>query len=435
MDDHSLKWRGFKVHELQEKLAERGLPKSGIKSDLIARLEKYEEQYSPKPTPPVSPPPPPEIPYARDSHRPAENGRSGHRRDQSLNNRSASPFARSRISGGARTYERQIRRERGRERSRTPSRSSSFSSRRRQSRNDHYSPREITSPAENNPTEAELEAICWDNFNKPKGDRKVLQRRATIEAEFDGKTSEFKIKKEADIERLEKKYRKDISAFVQERDEKLDALEKDELLFSEKDKRWVSAFRKLKNLRAARGLATWPNDFDPDRRGHHRPPLPGSINSESAASTIHSHGFPAVSTLKRKASESMTASPTLETPNKRLHDEKDYIHTKSGPIPIRPLSDSNIENTPIISTLSSSTPFIFLPESSCKVKGENIEHMRTMINKRGYDYEAVRADDTGYFIPFEESEKGKNDAKTFHNWYDKELFKGKVMHLQIYNYE
>ncbi|KAE8451137.1 hypothetical protein EG329_004809 [Mollisiaceae sp. DMI_Dod_QoI] len=419
MDRYDTNWKTFQVAELKEALKERALPISGLKVDLIGRLEKYDEERRP-----VAPRAPP-------ARSPNE-----------------VPLERPRFPSGGHAYD---RRE-GRVRTPSPYRSRTEL---------QYTPRRVSSLPKQNLDEAELEQICRENF-MPKQDCPTgPERRASIKAEFEVKATESKIKRDAAIERIEKKYQKEMTALEKDRDVEAKALEAEIRAHFEKQRNWGPAFYQLKELRAARGLSTHPNDYDPNNPFRRRaPPTRASPISKSTATVTFNTSRP--TPLKRRVSEMAATTASSESANKRPREDghpkpspshpqgrredghpksspshpqerRQDGHPKSSPIPTRLRAESLIENIPIRPQLSKQ-PYIFIDNSDIRVLSENVDLFRHMITKRGYGFKTVRADDTGYFIVFEDSEQGIMDAQLCHNWFDGEVIGSKVMRMQLFNY-
>ncbi|KAL2063289.1 hypothetical protein VTL71DRAFT_5094 [Oculimacula yallundae] len=112
-------------------------------------------------------------------------------------------------------------------------------------------------------SEAELADILFANYIPPQTDGPAFQRRAKIKAEHDVKLDEAKAKKDAAMKRLIAKYNNEVDKLKVERDGKFEELDRELTSKQEKSRLWNPAFTRLKALREARGKLTYIRDFAP----------------------------------------------------------------------------------------------------------------------------------------------------------------------------
>jgi len=183
------------VSALKQKCEERGLPKTGLKADILNRLREHDEKFRPQEQPP--------------SH-----------------HCSSTP---------ARDHSRHVQ---GRE-STTPRRSEGAT------RRDKELPRRSRAESPGRLTEAELERILRDNYLPRENDPTGRDRHTTIMTEYNVKLREVRNKRDEVITKAETKYKKDAAKLSKEKDDKLNELEKEVAPKREKRKNWAIAFKEL----------------------------------------------------------------------------------------------------------------------------------------------------------------------------------------------
>jgi hypothetical protein len=169
-------WSDLTVSALKKKCAERGLPKSGVKVDLLNRLREHDEKYSRSAAP--------EPPGRHYDHYHVQYGR-GERSSQDVP-RMASTMGHP--SEGT------VRRDQG------------------------HSTGDRANTA--GPTEGEFEQILRDNYLTFENDPKGQVRKSTTLAEYNLNFEEAKKKRDATITKAETKFKNDMTKLEKDRQEK-----------------------------------------------------------------------------------------------------------------------------------------------------------------------------------------------------------------------
>jgi len=95
-------------------------------------------------------------------------------------------------------------------------------------------------------TETQLEQMCRENYLPYAKDANGRERRAAIEAEHQFKYNDSLKKRDAAITRANSKHAKDVVGYTAEKDEKLEALKKEVATRQEKNRKWSPAFNQLR---------------------------------------------------------------------------------------------------------------------------------------------------------------------------------------------
>ncbi|KAH7391284.1 hypothetical protein BKA64DRAFT_746849 [Cadophora sp. MPI-SDFR-AT-0126] len=323
-------------------------------------------------------------------------------------------------------------------------------------------------------SEAELADILVANYTPFEPDRNGYDRRAKIRAEHDVKFDEARKKKDTAIAKATTKFNTEVDKLKVEREGELQELESDLQARREKDQRWNPAFARLKSLREARGLQIHPRDFAPrasynNHMNHQNqtyrpaPQLPPP-NTHSASPPQSFSSSTSTPTLKRKPTSPLRphyqrqdreAAPTAAhspTPNvKRTCSDRARSHqalpsssqsTSQSPNlqpPFPPPSPSPHNLTspthPLLPTLTH-LPYIFLPTtnnmtlSDVKALLAECPHTHAQV----HDLQ-IRADQTGHFLIFEESERGEGVAERCLAFFDGERMDGSPVAMELHRRE
>ncbi|CZR55096.1 uncharacterized protein PAC_04982 [Phialocephala subalpina] len=424
-------WRALTVVDLKVACKDKHIPTSGLKQDLIARLEEHDRTNRPAPRP-IAPAFTP--PRGHDIYRP--------KREESRGNPNGLPLAGHRFaSGGHRA-----------ERARTPSPRRASGTYNRQENPDLRKsgegwniddtpsrlrnraadpPRHVSNVAFDPLREAELEAICRENYF----DRDIEGRRATIKAEFNLKSGELVKKREAAIAKIESKHKAELTIIEKDRDIKTEALEAEIRNYGSRKNAFGHAFSELKSLRADRGLTSHPADFAPGTTAYNPPHTAPVSVAESSAPIKPSTS----SALKRKASDMIPSTPSSSDSNKRPRDDSSSARKVSITLPMHPMADrvprgpsgGAIENTPIKPQLAG-IPYVLLPAADVEMLASSIGHLKNILSKNDCWFTEVRGDSTGFYIVFGESDRGKSEAARCHRSLNGKDFFGRTMHLELH---
>jgi hypothetical protein len=190
-------WHELTASALKKKCEERGLPKSGVKVDLLNRLREHDEKYRPQPEQDPAP-----LRRHSDHYRPQYDdrgqGSSPGNVPRDLSTMRQQPAGDVRID-------------------------------RRQS----------------TLTEGELEQICRDNYLPYESDRAGTGRKTEILTEYNLKAEETKKKRDAAISKVETKYKNEMAKLDKDKKEKLDQLDREIAPKLEKQRIWGPAFAQL----------------------------------------------------------------------------------------------------------------------------------------------------------------------------------------------
>ncbi len=181
-----IQWERLTVSALKMKCEERGLPKSGLKADLLNRLHEHDEKFPARLPPPEAQPPR----LHADCYRPQYENGFGQGR---------SPGDVQHIAGTTRQRpEEDVQRDH------------------QQSHN---------SGVGTSQTEAELEQICRDNYLPHESDRGGRVRKTEILAEYNMRSEDAKQKRDVSISKAETKYKNDMAKLDKDREQKLNQLD------------------------------------------------------------------------------------------------------------------------------------------------------------------------------------------------------------------
>ncbi|KAF8851570.1 hypothetical protein BDZ45DRAFT_808206 [Acephala macrosclerotiorum] len=347
MDNRNTDWRALTVVDLKAACKLKYIPTSGLKQDLIARLEEHNRTN--RPAPPLTIP-------AYTSPRGHDVYRS--KREESEPRMSREAWNIDDTPTGPRNRQADTARR-------------------------------VSNPL----NEAKLEVICRENY-VPKD---IEGRRATIQAEFSLKVDELKKKRDAAIAKIEGKHKTEFTSLEKESNIKTEALEAELRTYGSRKHAFSHAYTQLKSLRASRGLSSHPNDFAPDASPYL--PAPHNAPASKAESSATVKPSPA-STLKSKAIGVVPTAPASSEPNERPHEDPASDREISITLPVRPMADraprgpgSVIEDTPIRPQLDGK-PYVFLSaaDADCKFK-------------------EIRVDITGFYMIFHSDYMGKSDAE------------------------
>lgn len=129
-------------------------------------------------------------------------------------------------------------------------------------------------------------------------------------------------------------------------------------------------------------------------------------------------------TIERKSND----SNSVASPNKRPRrlSEHDFDN-----VPRVPRAELLIEHNSVQPKVAGK-PHIFIP--SARAVGANIHHMEQMLKRAGFSVGTVlvRADRTGYFLVFEDSEKGKRRARDCFDRFQGRKFKRLTMRMKLF---
>lgn len=202
-----IQWEGLTVSALKAKCEERGLPKSGLKADLLNRLREHDEKF-PARLPPSEAQPPRRH---ADRYRPQYENGFGQGR---------SPGNVQHVAGTTRQQpEGDVQRDQ------------------QQSYN---------SGVGTSQTEAELEQICRDNYLPHEPDRGGRIRKTEILTEYNMRSEDAKQKRDVSISKAETKYKNDMAKLDKDIEKKLNQLENEIAPKLEKQKTWSKAFAQLR---------------------------------------------------------------------------------------------------------------------------------------------------------------------------------------------
>ncbi|KAK0118031.1 hypothetical protein ONS95_012341 [Cadophora gregata] len=326
-------------------------------------------------------------------------------------------------------------------------------------------------PAVMHLSEEQLADILFANCTPFEPDRNGYDRRAKIRAEHDVKLDEARKKKDSAIARALTKYNTEVDKLKVEREGKYCDLESDLSARREKDQRWNPAFARLKGLREARGLQTRPRDFAVRARS-------SDINHQIQRYYPSSQLSPPISrrpvsppralmplasapTLKRKPTspraqyqsyerDTSTASTHSLGPNAKrsCSDTSRYFPPLSSTskdnrppeffTPLSKISPATQQQTSPISLVPAIThlPYIFLPASNnmtfTDVKALLAECPHTYAKTSDIE---IKADETGYFMTFEDGERGEEMAVRFHNFFDGQRMDGTPVIMELHKRE
>ena len=139
-------------------------------------------------------------------------------------------------------------------------------------------------------------------------------------------------------------------------------------------------------------------------------PPPSAPKGPSAKNALRSHLPPSAPLLAHSASSGSVHTPAL-------------LSTHAAP--------PSIEEKPILEQIGRD-PYIFIAHSSVPVMPKTVPHLRKRLKNE--NFKDVRCDKTGYYVIFEASKKGEDDATRCHRLYEKrELFTYK-MEMQLFQY-
>lgn len=202
-----IQWEGLTVSALKTKCEERGLPKSGLKADLLNRLREHDEKFPARLPPPEAQPPR----RHADRYRPQYENLLGQGR---------SPGNVQHMAGTTR----------------------------QQSEGDVQRDQQQTynSGVGTSQTEAELEQICRDNYLPHESDRGGRVRRTEILTEYNMRSEDAKQKRDVSISKAETKYKNDMAKLDKDIEQKLNQLDDEVAPKLEKQKNWGKAFAQLR---------------------------------------------------------------------------------------------------------------------------------------------------------------------------------------------
>ena len=192
-------WEGLTVSGLKMKCEERGLPKSGLKADLLNRLREHDERF------PARLPPPEAQPPRRHADRYRPQYENGFGQGRSPGN----------VQHGAGTTRQQP---------------------------EGYVQRD----QQQSQTESELEQICRDSYLPYESDRGGTVRKAEILTEYDMRSEDAKQKRDVSISKAETKYKNDMAKLDKDIEQKLNQLDDEVAPKREKQKNWGKAFPQLR---------------------------------------------------------------------------------------------------------------------------------------------------------------------------------------------
>jgi hypothetical protein len=202
-----IQWEGLTVSALKTKCEERGLPKSGLKADLLSRLREHDEKFPARVPPPESQPP---LRHA-DRYRPQYENRFGQGR---------SPGNVQHVAGTTRQQ------------------SEGYVQRDQQ--------QSYNSGVGTSHSEAELEQICRDNYLPYESGRGGTFRKTEILTEYNMRSEDAKQKRDVSISKAEKKYKNDMAKLDKDIEQKLNQLGDEVAPKLEKQKNWNKAFGQLR---------------------------------------------------------------------------------------------------------------------------------------------------------------------------------------------
>jgi hypothetical protein len=202
-------WEGLTVSALKMKCEERGLPKSGLKADLLNRLREHDEKFPARLPPPKAHPPRTHA----DRYRPQYENGFGQGR---------SPGNVRHVAGPTRQQpEGYVQRDQ------------------QQSYNSGVGKSQLEA-------EAELEQICRDNYLPYESDRGGTVRKTEILAEYNMRSEDAKQKRDVSISKAETKYKNDMAKLDKDIEQKLNQLDDEVAPKLEKQKNWNKAFGQLR---------------------------------------------------------------------------------------------------------------------------------------------------------------------------------------------
>ena len=122
--------------------------------------------------------------------------------------------------------------------------------------------------------------------------------------------------------------------------------------------------------------------------------------------------------------------PPLSTTSNTLNNVTPRSATRSAVKPATPGggSTSLVEQTPILSTIKRE-PYIFIAHCYVPVLSTTIAHLQKRLKM--YDWTAVRCDETGYFITFENSKRGEHECKRVYDTCNMNPLFTYVMNMEI----
>lgn len=189
------------------KCEERGLPKSGLKADLLNRLREHDEKFPARLPPPEAQPPR----RHADCYRPQyENGFDQGR----------SPGNVLHVAGTTRQQpERDVQRAQQ---------------------------KSYNSGVDTSQTEAELAQICRDSYLPHECDRGGRVRKTEILTEYNMRSEDAKQKRDVSISKAETKYKNDMAKLDKDTEEKLNQLNNELASKLERQKNWSKSFPQLR---------------------------------------------------------------------------------------------------------------------------------------------------------------------------------------------
>jgi hypothetical protein len=209
------------VSELKKLCEERGIAKSGIKPDLVRRIQEHDEKFRPQQPPRRTPPLPP-LRRRSDHYRPQYDN-AGQRFGDSERYRDED-------------YTQNIRRDGGHLRSILPT-----------------DPQKLIEDFQSNPGDStaaklngeQLERICREHYMPWIPDVTGEERKTVIAAEYTTKAEELTKKRDAAISRAHTKHKTEMAKLDKEKEEKLEQLERDVAPWKKNNKWWKPAFQRL----------------------------------------------------------------------------------------------------------------------------------------------------------------------------------------------
>jgi hypothetical protein len=281
MSGFNKNWSSYTCDQLMVELRARNQPVSGIKSDLIARLETYDRNPQPAVAPAkvtpyragyasseVQSPQPNKYNAPAPSVEPRRVASDGSTFSRRRDRRSPPPppFRASRAPSPRRNTGVGSLFSRQRDRARSPSPSpfntpratslfkappnpSPFNAPRAPSSILSQSPLSNTRSKAESRQELELEAICRENYCPVKAGSSGVEREDDIQKDFRGKVKDLEEQKTAAIEKIETKFSEDVIGLEADRDKKLGVVKEEVLSVLEKKQNWAPAFQELKVCR------------------------------------------------------------------------------------------------------------------------------------------------------------------------------------------
>jgi [histone H3]-lysine4 N-trimethyltransferase SETD1 len=153
-----------------------------------------------------------------------------------------------------------------------------------------------------------------------------------------------------------------------------------------RSKRYIEKFTKERR----RALE---NEFRVDKTRVAKPAAPSAPSAPAVVAPAATSGASAAETPPPNAPKGPSGKPPPQGPRQLVP---------------RPTAHSLVEETPILQTIKRK-PYIFIAHCYVPVLGTTISHLQRRM--RMYDWNEIRCDQTGYFIIFQDSRRGEDEAR------------------------